>query len=534
MSERPNILWISFEDTSPYYGCYGDSVAKTPVLDRFSTESCRWSNAFSTSGVCSPSRSAIITGMYAISIGTCHHRTMHQDPSMPGLPTPYRAVLPPHVKCLPEYFRAAGYYCTNNVKTDYQFKPPLSAWDEQSEQGHWRKRESPDQPFFSVFNLEGTHESGMWESNEQDLLIDPGSVDLPPYIPDTPKAREAMARMHSNIARNDAMMGELLTQLEEDGLTENTIVFHWSDHGPLPRGKRWPYDSGIHIPMIVRWPGRLEAGEVRDELVSSIDLGPTALSLAGIDVPSHMQGRVFIGANRSPEREFVYATRDRHDCEYDRVRAIRDKRYKYIRNYYPNLSRSTWNSYLCRHPMMEEIWRLHLCNELSEVQERCFFASTRPVEELYDLETDPHEIVNLANDTDHADDVSRLSDALDEFLNEVGDMAEVSEETMLNQWYPGGVQPRTHKAIGICVNHANLGVDVMDGPVSVNGPAEIILQSATQGASIVYRFSSDLVNRWRLYCGPIKLPVGSHHLKVIAERIGYESSEVTELYIEVS
>lgn len=242
--DRPNILWISLEDTTPRFGCYGDLIARTPNIDRLAAGGCRFPNAFSTAGVCAPSRSAIITGMYQTSIGTHHHRTTHTHESTPNLPTPYSAVPPPYVKTFTEYLRGAGYYCTNNSKTDYQFTPPITAWDDNSNQGHWRNR-AEGQPFFSVFNPIITHESGMWENEERPLITNIDDVELPPYLPDTPKARAALARQYDNLATADTRVGKLLDQLEEDGLAENTIVFLWSDHGEgLPRGKRWPYDAG--------------------------------------------------------------------------------------------------------------------------------------------------------------------------------------------------------------------------------------------------------------------------------------------------
>jgi len=224
MSERPNILWLSLEDTSPRFGCYGDEVARTPNLDKLASEGCRYPNAFSTAGVCAPSRSAIITGMYQTAIGSQHMRTRHTNAHAPQMPTPYDAVPPHYVKCFPEYLRMAGYYCTNNTKTDYQFTPPITAWDELSAQAHWRNR--PDgTPFFAVFNRTVTHESGMWPEKRPEVETDPDSVTLPPYIPNTPKARLALARHYDNIADNDAWVGEMLQQLEDDGLADNTIVF---------------------------------------------------------------------------------------------------------------------------------------------------------------------------------------------------------------------------------------------------------------------------------------------------------------------
>ena len=323
---RPNFLWISLEDTSPRFGCYGDTVARTPNLDRLAAEGRRYTHAFSTAGVCAPSRSAIITGVYQTSMGTHHMRTTHTNPNAPELPTPYSGVPPHYVKTFTEYLRASGYFCTNNQKTDYQFTPPFTAWDELGGHGHWRNRESLDQPFFAVFNPTLTHESGMWDEEfrradrpfmgtgrSADLETNPDDVELPPYLPDTEPCRVALARHYDNLARSDRIVGDILEQLKEDGLAENTVVFIWSDHGEgLPRGKRWPYDRGINVPLIVRWPGTIEAAQVSSDLVSMIDLGPTLLSIAGVPVPRHMQGWPFLGENAVP-REYVYAARDRHD-----------------------------------------------------------------------------------------------------------------------------------------------------------------------------------------------------------------------------
>lgn len=532
-SKRPNILWVSFEDTNPFYGCYGDPIARTPNLDQLAADGCRWPNAFSTAGVCAPSRSAIITGMYAISAGTHHMRTTHADATMPGLPTPYSAVLPAYVKCLPEYFRAAGYYCTNNDKADYQFDVPMTAWDEHSKRGHWRNRPDADQPFFSVFNLGATHESGMWQKKHLDLLYDPEDMTLPPYFPDTPKVRDSMARMYTHITNNDEILGRLLRQLEEDGLAENTIVFHWSDHGPMPRGKRWPYDSGLHIPMIVRWPNGLEPGTVNEELVSSIDLGPTILSLAGLEIPYHMQGQAFLGPKQAEEpRDYIHASRDRHDVSYDRVRAVRDKRFKYIRNYYPQLGRVSWINYLNKHPIMEELWRLHLNDELNETQQ-VMFESNRPVEELYDTEADPYELNNLASERAFADDLKRLRSEMDRWQDDVGDMGAIPESEMVRRWYPDGKQPQTVAPAFICINQDYPGIAPTDAAIEYGSPAMLQMQSSTEGASIAYRFLDDPADAWRLYTEPLRLQSGSNVLAAKAVRIGYADSEEARIEIQV-
>ncbi len=527
---RPNILWVSFEDTNPFYGCYGDRVARTPHLDTLAAQGCRWTHCFSTAGVCAPARSAVITGMYPITIGTHHMRTTHVQPETPELPTPYAAVVPHYVKCFTEYLRAAGYYCTNNEKTDYQFDPPLTAWDECGPHAHWRNRPDPQQPFFAVFNPTRTHESGMWDDKQASPDFDPQAITLPPYFPDTPAVRLAMARMYTHIERSDRELGALLAQLEEDGLAENTYVFHWSDHGPLPRGKRWPYDSGIHVPLIARAPGVLEPGSVSSHLVSTIDLGPTMLSLAGLPIPAHMQGRAFLGPQAQPPRDYVYASRDRYDTAYDMVRAVRDQRFKYIRNYRPELPYLLWIPYRNRHPIMQELWRLYLEDKLTGPQ-LLMFQNQRPVEELYDTHADPYEINNLAHAPAYAADLARLRAALDQWCNDAGDLGRVPEAEMVRRWYPDGTRPRTAPPIIVPLTHELHGMTVMNDGGSLRAPAALQLHCATQGASVAYTFDADAAPRWLLYTGPIPLPPGTVTIRVRAARIGYlESVERTAVF----
>jgi len=522
--EKKNILWISFEDTNPFYGCYGDFTASTPNLDRLASEGCLWTNAFSTAGVCAPARSAVITGLYPISSGALHMRTTHTNCLVPELPTPYDTLMPHYVKCFSEYLRAGGYYCTNNYKTDYQFKAPISAWDECSEDAHWRNRLREDQPFFAVFNLNQTHESSMWAEKTPKIDIDIDRIEVPPLYPDTPKVRESLARMYTRIERNDAILGNLLKELEEDGLADNTIVMHWSDHGPLPRGKRWPYDLGIRVPLIVRWPGVLHAGSINKDLVSTVDLAPTVLSILGFDVPSYMQGSIFLGSSADTPRDYIYASRDRYDESYDMVRAIRSKRYKYIRNYCPNLPYYLWIPYRDKHPIMEEIWRMHLEGKLSSDQS-VMFEYPRSTEELYDLEKDPYEVNNLAGDLEMEEKKCELSAALDKWMDEVGDYGMMDEVQMVRAWYPEGVQPRTAAPIFIPIGVENAG-NALKGGSEIKGPCKVHLHSSTQGASIVYKekcnFSSD---KWQLYTEPIILHSGENEIKAKAIRIGYIESE---------
>lgn len=529
-NSRPNILWISFEDTGPYYGCYGDPVARTPNVDRFAAEGCRWTRCFSTSGVCAPARSAIITGMYAISIGTHHMRTTHVHSDTPEMPTPYSAVPPHYVKCFTEYLRAAGYYCTNNFKTDYQFDPPLTAWDDLGKDAHWRNRPDPDQPFFAVFNLMRSHESGMWPEKCPSPEFDPEGIEPPPHLPDTPVVREALARMYTHIAHNDREFGSLLGQLEADGLADQTYVFNWSDHGPLPRGKRWPYDAGIHVPLLARGPD-LEAGRVCEDLVSTVDLGPTMLSLAGVEIPNHIQGHAFLGEQTQPPREYVFASRDRHDVSYDMVRAVRDGRYKYIRNYRPDLPYLSWIPYRNRHPIMQEIWRLHLEGDPDEAQ-AALFRYPRPVEEFYDTAADPHEIHNLAGDPRVHGDLERMRNALDAWLDEVGDMGRVPESEMVGNWYPDGRQPETAPVVCVPICAESSGIEPALEGGSFEGPMLLQLHCATQGASIAYTLQTGDDPHWLLYTEPLRLDAGEYQVRARAIRIGYrESSEIRAKFV---
>ena len=337
-AQRPNILWLSCEDISPHLGCYGDPHAITPHLDQLAAEGMRFTHAFTTAGVCAPCRSGIITGMYQTTLGTQHMRCTAQ--------------LPDHIKPFPILLREAGYYCTNNSKTDYQFSAPKTTWDASSRRAHWRNRDDAKQPFFAVFNFTGCHESGIAsESKYRDVTknLKPEQrqdasklTTFPPYYPDTPVAREDWKRNYELITAMDAWAGDLIQQLKDDGLYDNTIIFFWSDHGiGLPRAKRWLYDSGTRVPLIVHIPQTLPLaaqalpGTTTDQLVSSIDFGPTVLNLAGLTVPSHMQGQPFLGDQLPTPRQYVYGARDRMDERYDIIRMVRDKRYQYIRNYEP-------------------------------------------------------------------------------------------------------------------------------------------------------------------------------------------------------
>lgn len=528
---RPNIVWISNEDMSPHLGAYGDGYARTPVLDRFAKESLRFTRAFTTAPVCAPSRAAIITGMYQTSIGAQHMRTT--EDRVPELPGPYLAVPPFYVKAFPEYLRAAGYYTTNRSKTDYQFGVPFTIWDGLGEKAHWRNRPDRAQPFFSVFNITVTHESQAFPSSParkgKPLVSDPKEVPVPPYYPDTPAVREELARMYDNIADMDRAVGEILKQLEEDGLAENTIVFYWSDHGDgVPRAKRSLYDSGLHVPLMVRWPRTLNPpfapGTVSDRLVSFVDLAPTVLSLAGVEVPTHLQGRIFVGPDASPEPEFVFGARDRMDIEYDMMRSARDRRYLYIRNFAPELPYAGFIIYRNQSAIMQEWLRLQAARALSGPA-ASWMRTSRPAEELYDTAADPHQIANLAGEPAHRATLERMRRAVEEWMDRTGDQGRINEAEMIQRMWPGGVQPET-AAPYIVLRAATDVQRAAAVALPASRPVEAVIYVPTQGASIGYTMDEGPSAVWRLYTGPILVKPGTA-LRAKAIRYGYKESAET-------
>jgi arylsulfatase A-like enzyme len=538
MAKPLSILWISFEDTSPRFGCYGDEVARTPNVDRLASQGCVYFNTFSTAGVCAPARSAIITGMYPTFIGAHHMRTAHTNKHVPGLPTPYDAVPPHYVKCFSEYLRAAGYYCTNNGKTDYQFTCPSTAWDANKaaktlDEVHWRNRPDPDQPFFAVFNLQRTHESGQWEEKTPEITTDPDSVTLPPYLPDTLECRKALARQYENIAFNDGLVGTLLEQLEADGLADNTAVFIWSDHGEgLPRSKRWPYDSGIRVPGIVRWPGHVEPGSRCEDLISTIDLAPTVFSMLGMDIPVHLQGKAFLGEQAQPARESIFAARDRYDESYDMVRAVRTGQYKYIRNYHPELERLQWIPYRNRHAIAQEIFAQAARGEL-EGDRGVMASSNRAPEELYDIVTDPFEINNLAGSPEHAEALAELREIMDNSRAKFDRWGDIDEAQMVRSWWPDGEQPTTLTPLAIPLGPKHPGQEPASDGDTLLGPVLLQLYCGTQGASIAWTTDPADEPAWNLYAGPIRLTPGRHALRLKAVRIGHHESPEAKLTLTV-
>ena len=535
MEKKPNIVWVSFEDCLPLFGCYGDNVATTPNVDKLASEGCIYPNAFSSAPICAPARAGVITGMYPTSIGA--HNMRISQPRLDGAvrPNHYDAPTPHFVKCLGEYFRREGYYCSNNAKTDYQFTAPFAAWDDCSEGAHWRDRPDPTMPFFAVFNPEYTHESGMWEDMRSrpvmvepepafEAITDPDLVEVPPYFPDTPRVRKSIAKNYDNIAQCDKVMGQLLEHLEEDGLIDNTIVVLWSDHGPMPRGKRHIYDSGIHSPMVVRWPGKIDPGTINERLVSTIDLGATMLSACGITVPPHMQGQAFLGDQESPERRYTFASVDRSDMDHEMVRAVRDKRYKYIKNGFPEKPYLVWNRFRNNHPIMQEWYRCWLEGSLNETQS-VMFADKRPVEELYDTNSDPHEVNNLAEDDGHREVLVRMREELNAWQKETGDLGLVEERVLKHMHYPDEEKPECKEANCLVFTADSYGQERAPDSFSVPELHKLQLFSGTPGCSISYSLHEGEKSFWRIFTSPLSLPAGRHRLHTIVSRIGCQNSE---------
>ena len=375
--DRPNILWIVAEDMSPTLGCYGDEYATTPNIDRLAEQSVRYTNAFATAPVCSPSRSCLITGCYATSLGTQQMRSAFP--------------IPDFIRGFPALLREKGYYTSNNYKTDYNTSSAdriiAESWDESSTRAHWRRRADQSRPFFSIFNIMTSHQSRSmvytqkrFRDEVQSKLSQAGihvpeDAPLPAYYPDTLVTRRIVARYYDCVTAMDAQVGQILRQLVEDGLADNTIVFFYSDHGSgMPRHKRLLHDSGMHVPLLIRFPPKyahLASGkptEVEDRLVSFVDFAPTVLKLAGVDVPEYMQGSAFLGSESEDEREFVYGHRDRIDEVVDLSRSVRDKRYLYIRNFMPLRSWNQYSSYSDLSEIRHELYRLAEGTEMSQPQ----------------------------------------------------------------------------------------------------------------------------------------------------------------------
>lgn len=534
LTQKPNILWLVLEDMSPILAEYGDQTVKTPAISKLAKEGVMYTNVYSTSGVCAPSRAGLALGMYPSSIGANHMRTASYT-EVTGLPK-YGAVPPPEAKMLSQYMREHGYYTTNNYKTDYQFQAPKNAWDDSGIYAHWRNR--PDnKPFFAVVNFTTTHESGLFEpygfrhiesrhyfaddtariaklpttamdkTSEVDTpvyLPKDANFPIPPYLPDTPLVRRDLWKMYNNLAEADRQIGAVLEQLKQDGLMDDTIIFFYSDHGgPLPRQKRLIYDSGLKVPLIIRYPRAQQAGRVDNQLVSFVDFAPTTMKLAGVETPKHMHGRDFI-QNGLQQRDYIHAAADRFDGFTDSIRAVKNKRFKYIRNYRPQQGYYLPVAYREKIPTMQELLRLRNEEKLTDAQAQWFRVS-KNVNELFDTIKDPHELNDLAGDPAYAEEMKKLSQEMDRWLLQIGDNPNLPEKQLIQQlWNGQDSKPKT----------VNPRIQLSDGFT--------ILSSATKGASISYKIIIDSYEppSWQLYQQPISVPEGAT-IKVVAHRIGY-------------
>tara|TARA_Y100001978_G_scaffold125228_1_gene111711 strand:+ start:45 stop:1697 length:1653 start_codon:yes stop_codon:yes gene_type:complete len=521
-----NVVWISCEDMGPILGSYGNDLIKTPNLDKLASEGVRYTNAYSTAGVCAPSRFSIITGMYSARLGAHNMRTGNYhnyktpeqvsyrknigvlDTEGKNIPE-YEVVTPTYVKPFTEILRNNGYYCANNFKCDYQFNTPFTAWDEVSSTVSYRDAPK-DKPFFYVWNSLLTHESRIWERSNQPLSVNPQDITIPSYFPDIPEVRNDIARKYSNIEEMDKKVGELLIQLEEDGLLESTIIMFWSDHGGnLLRQKRAVGNSGLNVPLIIRYPNKKDAGKVDERIVSLMDLGPTVLSLLGIKPPKYYDGKAIAGQYEQSPRKYVFGTADRFDESIDMQRSVLDGRYVYIKNFMPEKPLIYRNKYREQINMNSKLIQMDSLNKL-EGDAKYIFMKTKPNEEFYDLLNDPYEVNNIIDDTKQADRINDFRVALENWQREINDQGFIAENKLVESFWPNMIQPVTKN-----VEFKNIGDGLYE------------LTSITNGASIGYQIDEKIgTSSWNLYNKPIRI---GNNQKIVARaiRIGYKASEIT-------
>ncbi len=417
----PNILWIVSEDNSPLIGAYGDTFATTPHIDKLATQGTLYTNAFATAPVCAPTRSCLVTGMYPPALGTENMRSTYPVPDF--------------VKFFPKYLREAGYYTSNNAKKDYNTQDQEEAWNESGQHATYLNQKS-GQPFFAVFNIEISHESSIHTATPGNKLRhDPARVTLPPYHPDTPEMRHDWAQYYDKVEDMDTRVGQLLADLEKSGEADHTVVFYYSDHGGvLGRSKRFMYESGLHIPLVVRFPRKYAClapgtpGSRTDRIVTFLDFAPTVLGLADVKVPEYMPGKAFLGQQKAPERQYAHAFRGRMDERIDLVRGLRDKRYRYIRNYMPHKIYGQYIAYLWKAPSMQSWEAAYKAGTLNDVQRK--FWETKPAEELFDVDADPDDVNNLAGDPKHKTILKRMRKANHDYVIESKDVGFLPEAMM--------------------------------------------------------------------------------------------------------
>jgi len=429
-TKKPNIIWILSEDISTDLACYGMPVVKTPNLDKMAKDGIRFTNAFTTSPVCSPSRSAIITGMYQTSIGAHNHRS-HRDDGY---------TLPEPIKPITEYLREAGYFTVNvktaapsvntPLKTDFNFIPKTTVFDGTD----WSQRKA-GQPFFAQLTIDETHRGKAWKTTVQEFQpqINPEKVVMPPYYPNHPIARADWATYLESLQLMDSFVGKIFKRLHDEGISENTLVIFSGDNGRChARDKQFLYDGGLHIPLIMRWTNELKPGQTNTDLISAIDVSATILRVAGITPPTYMDGQIMLGPE-AKKREFIIGARDRMDETVDKMRAVRDKKYKYIKNYMPERPYMQANNYKeTQYPMWNLLKDLNAQGKLTPAQ-ALFVAPSKPAEELYDIENDPYELNNLAASPQYQKTITNMRGILDNWIKKTGDKGQYPEEKI---WLP--------------------------------------------------------------------------------------------------
>ncbi|MEO8350386.1 MAG: sulfatase-like hydrolase/transferase [Chthoniobacteraceae bacterium] len=418
---RPNILWLVNEDHGPHVGCYGDDYATTPTFDALANKGMLYRHAWSNAPVCAPARSTLICGLYATSTGAQHMRSL--------------VPMPKGKQMVPELLRGAGYYCTNNSKTDYNLAAPNDLWNESSDKAHW-KNAPAGQPFMAVFNFGQSHESQI-RKRPHEQVHDPAKVRVPAYHPDTEEVRRDWAQYYDQITVADAAAGKRLRELEAAGHADDTIVFYYADHGSgMPRNKRWPYNSGLQVPLVVYIPEKFkdlrpadyQPGGSSDRLVSFVDFAPTLLSLAGIEPPDWMQGHAFLGASIGEPPRFMFGFRGRMDERHDCVRSVSDGRYVYIRNFRPDKIYGQHLNYMWQTPTTRVWERMFKAGQLNAVQSA--FWKTKPPEEFYDLETDRDEVKNRIGSPEQSERIKTFRAALREHQMAIRDTGLLPEGEM--------------------------------------------------------------------------------------------------------
>tara|TARA_B110000263_G_C15302338_1_gene508626 strand:- start:113 stop:1516 length:1404 start_codon:yes stop_codon:yes gene_type:complete len=436
---KPNIVWLVAEDQSQYFfPFYGDNSVTLPNISQLLENGIVYDGMNSPYPVCAPARSAIITGMYPNSIGTGNMRAYHynrtvrtDNESILGFPY-YSSKLAEQIKPFTQILRENGYYTTNNSKMDYNFKLREDAWDESSKEASWEKR-NKDQPFFSVFNFGVTHESQIWLRDKQELKVDPNDLSVPPFFPNDSLTRHALAVNYSNLVEMDKQMGEIIDKLKDQGLYENTYIFFYSDHGgPFPRHKRAIYDTGSKVPLVIKFPKRIKVKEKRNyDFLNFIDFAPTILSIVGLEIPKVYQGIAFLGSKKSKnKRNYSYTASDRFDEVTDRIRAVKTKKHKYIRNYDTNKPHALNNSYRTQMALMRHLTALNESNLLS-AEQKLWFNVPKNLEEFYDLENDPFELNNLIGEKKYSKEIENLRIQLDNWIDQINDPVNIPENELV-------------------------------------------------------------------------------------------------------